>query len=72
MTSHHGDCQSHDMTGKCSEREISLRHLPTFQVPATIADKLLGVVSSYITVHFYKYAEKHQRVVQKITCTTLN
>ena len=49
------------------EREISLRNLPTFQVPATIADKLLEVVSSYITVHFYKYAEKHQRVVQKST-----
>ena len=28
-------------------RQISLRHLPTFQVPATVADKLLGVVSSY-------------------------
>ena len=52
-------------------REISLRHLPTFQVPATIPDKLLGVVSSYITVHFYKNAEKQQRVVQKGTCAHL-
>ena len=39
--------------------------------PATIADKLLRVVSSYITVHFYKYAEKYQRVVQKSTCAHL-
>ena len=50
--------------------EISL--YPTFQVPATIADKLLGVVSRYITVHCNKYVEKHQRVVQKIPVLTLN
>ena len=43
----------------------------TFQVPATIADKLLGVVSRYIIVHCNKYVEKHQRVVQKSTCAHL-
>ena len=53
------------------KRDFITPSIPTFQVPATIADKLLGVVSSYITVHFYKYAEKHQRVVQKSTCAHL-
>ena len=57
------------------ERDFNTPSIPTFQVPATIynyiADKLLGVVSSYIIVHFYKYAEKHQRVVQKSTCAHL-
>ena len=48
-----------------------IRHLPTFQVPATIILQisytvLLGVVSSYITVHFYKYAENINALYQKV------
>ena len=54
-----------------SRKSILLFGLPTFQVPATIADKLLGVVSRYIIVHCNKYVEKHQRVVQKSTCAHL-